>query len=207
MSLISLNLWADEERRIQQCLSESLQRLISERKVSATDEEKVVTGKLRPILKRTCKQMRLDWHLQSEASSFEREDDPDPFAHPDVRFTRLDVEYDLYEYDVECKLVRIKRSNANTDYCYHYVKEGVLRYQSRKYAQSSPPMGTMLGYIQEGELRTLLELINGKARYQRLNELRLNGAAVDSGVSHLIQDLQRDTGEGFTLHHLWADLR
>ena len=208
MSLASLNLWADEQRRIHQCLIESLQQLIIKQTVTLTDEEKAITGKFRPILRRTRKFIGLtNWSLQFEASSFESEEDPDPFAHPDIRFTTLDIEGDQYDYDIECKLVRIKRVDAKTDYCYHYVKEGVLRYQLNKYAQSLPPMGTILGYVQEGETLALLKTINQKAKYQRLDELILNGVVTDRGISHLTQRLKRGNDQGFTLHHLWADFR
>ncbi len=54
------------------------------------------------------------------------------------------------------------------DYCSHYVKHGILRYQSGKYAQSNPPLGTMLGYVQEGEINSLLQAVNVNAKQQGL---------------------------------------
>lgn len=206
MAWASLNLWADEERRIHQCLTESLQKLIATRAVLSVHEEKPITGLLRPILKRVCKNKKLDWTLHPEAASFAQEDDPEPVAYPDIRFSRLDPDYNQYDYDVECKLVRIKRPDTRTDYCYNYVNKGVLRYRKGKYAQSFPPMGTMLGYIQEGELLTLLDTINAKAKHQMLNEIKLTGEFTSGGVSYLTQYLHRDTDD-LVLSHLWADFR
>jgi hypothetical protein len=91
MTWASLNLWADEERRIHQCLTEALQQLIAKRVVFLAHEEKPITGLLRPILKRVCKNKKLDWTLHPEAASFAQEDDPEPIAYPDIRFSRLDT--------------------------------------------------------------------------------------------------------------------
>ena len=59
------------------------------------------------------------------------------------------------------------------DYCSHYVKLGVMRYQSGKYAQSSPPMGTMLGYLQEGDFSMLFDAVNRRVKEQEseLNQI------------------------------------
>ena len=118
----------------------------------------------------------------------------------------FDTELNQYDYDVECKLVRVKRPDAETDYCYNYVKHGILRYQIGKYAQSSPPMGTMLGYVQEGNLPVLLNTINSKAKHQELDDIQQREGFNNGGVTHLAQTLQREA-VGFVLHHLWADLR
>jgi len=70
-------------------------------------------------------------------------------------------------------------------------------------------MGTMIGYVQEGDFFLLFNTINQKVRYQKkkgLNEIKLNEGIRNGDVTHLYQDLQRDT-EDFVLHHLWADLR
>jgi len=206
MTWVSLNLWADEEKRILTCLTEALQQLIVKRIVNSTDEEKTITGKLRPILRNIRKLKGLAWTLQFEVSSFEQDDDSEPIARPDMRFTFNDPQYNQYDYDVECKLVRVNRPDANTDYCYNYVRKGVLRYQFGRYAQSSPPMGTMLGYIQEGKLLSLFETINEKARYQKLDAIKINGTFKESGVSYLTQHLQR-SADAFVLSHLWADFR
>lgn len=198
----SLNLWADEEKRIHQCLTEALQELIKQHTVMPTDAEKTITAKLRPILRFVRKRRELGWSIQFEASSFGKDTDADPFGHPDIRLTRLDKNKGQYDYDVECKLVRVKRSGKTMDYCFHYIKEGVMRYQSGKYAQSSPPMGTMLGYVQEGDFVLLLDKVNMKARQQGFNRIQLK--AIIGGVTKLSQKLKRHNDQ-FTLHHLWAD--
>jgi|GEM_PF-1178889 len=211
MTLTSLNLWADEEQRIHECLKEALRQLVAEQSVLSTDEEKVVTGKLRPFINRVKKHNRLNWTFHPESSSFEKEDDPESVGHPDIRFSRHDTEYNQYDYDVECKLIRVKRPDAKTDYCYNYVKKGVLRYHSEKYAQSSPAMGTMLGYIQAGDIPSLFKTIKQKIRYQQkkrrgLNMIKLNGKFKDGDISQLTQYLRRGTDD-FELFHIWADFR
>ena len=93
MNWPSLNLWADEEKRIHQCLILALQKLIAKQIISFTHEEKEITGKLRPILRFVCKKRKLNWTFHSEASSFEKEDDSEPFGRTDMRFSGLDTEH------------------------------------------------------------------------------------------------------------------
>lgn len=203
----SFNLWADEERRIHQCLTEALQQLIGRRVVRRTDDEKTITGQLRPILRSACKSKKdKGWVPQFESSSFAKETDANPVGHPDIRFVGVDTKNNFYDYDIECKLVRVKRSGKNWDYCAHYVEDGVLRYQSSKYAQSIPPMGTMLGYVQEGDFSVLLDTVNGKAKQQGLSVIQLKGAVMTKGVTTLSQNLIRRHNQ-FKLYHLWADFR
>ena len=202
----SLNLWADEEQRIHHCLSEALQQLISQHSVISTDDEKTITGKIRPILRSISKYKKLGWSLHFEASAFEKDNDADPIGHPDIRLTRLDKDHNQYDYDVECKLVRQKRIARSMDYCSHYVTDGVMRYQSGKYAQSKPPMGTMLGYVQEGNISALLDKINGKAKKQGLSIIQLQGVVISKGVTPLFHKLNRRDSQ-FILYHLWADFR
>lgn len=202
----SLNLWADEERRIHQCLAEALQELIGQLVIKSTTDEKTVTGALRPILRIVCKRKKLNWSLHFEASSFNKDTDPNPSGHPDIQLARLDKDNNQYDYDIECKLVRIKRSGKTWDYCVHYVKDGVMRYQSGKYAQSKPPMGTMLGYIQEGDFVLLLDSVNKETKNQGVSIIQLNGRVMISGVTKLSQKLKQHN-DPFILHHLWADFR
>jgi hypothetical protein len=82
--------------------------------------------------------------LHPETASFSEENAPKPFGYPDIRFSRNTPDFDQYDYDVECKLVRIKRQGKNHDYCKYYVTDGVSRFQDGIYAQSIPPMGTIL---------------------------------------------------------------
>ncbi len=207
MTWASLKLWAEhEEKRIHECVVEALRRLIHSQCVSSSDGELLISGKLRPFLYRVRKEMKLSWMLQPEASSFQEIDDPKPFGHPDFRFSGNTPKYEQYDYDIECKLVRVKRKGKCWDYCEHYVTDGVQRFRDRKYVQFSPPMGAMIGYIQEGDILFLLDLVNDKAKDQGINEIRLNGAVQNGDVSHLTQYLQRDTDD-FILFHMWADLR
>ncbi len=202
MTWQSTGLWADEEKRIHWCITEALNRLIASRSVSSDDDELVVSGRLRPTLYRVRKEQRLDWTLHSEASSFKSPDAPKPIGHPDFRFSRIDTEYDQYNYDIECKLVRIKRS-----YCKYYVTDGVQRYREGKYAQSFPIMGAMIGYVQEGDWLLLLNAVNQIAVGQGLKAIELQGEIKNGSVTHLIQQLHRDQVGDFVLAHLWADFR
>jgi hypothetical protein len=207
MTWASLKLWAeDEEKRIHKCVLEALCLLIHSQSVSSSDGELTISGKLRPFLYCVKKDRKLVWTLHPESSSFLEEDDPKPIGHPDFRFSHNTPEYEQYNYDIECKLVRVKRKGKGWDYCEHYVTDGIQRFRDRKYAQSSPPMGAMIGYIQEGDILLLLDLVNDKINDQGLNEIKLGAAAENRGVSHLTQHLQREMGD-FVLSHMWADLR
>jgi hypothetical protein len=202
-----LRLWADvEEQRIRQCVLEALYRLIESRQVDPQDNELTVSGKLRPFIAKLKKELKLAWTFHSEASCFVQPDDDKPRGHPDFRFSQNTPDDDQYDYDIECKLVRIKREGKDWNYCEHYVTDGIQRFQLRKYAQSSPPMGTMIGYIQEGDTMLLLGLVNTTAESQGLNRLDLMAAVNDKGVTQLNQRILWPNEE-FSLIHFWADVR
>ena len=59
MSWEALKLWADEEQKIQSCLKEALQQLIETHLICTRDEEKFITGKLRPFISRLKKEKEL----------------------------------------------------------------------------------------------------------------------------------------------------
>ncbi|MDQ3006114.1 MAG: hypothetical protein M3R47_12135 [Chloroflexota bacterium] len=202
-----LRLWANvEEQRIRQCILEALYRLIESRQVSPQDNELSISGKLRPFLEKRKKELRLAWTFHSEASCFAKPDAPKPIGHPDFRFSQNTPDDNQYDYDIECKLVRIKRQGKTRDYCEQYVTDGIHRFQSRKYAQSSPHMGTMIGYLQEGDTLQLLELVNATVNNQGWNQLDLVQVVNNQRVTHLNQHILRED-EGFILIHLWADVR
>ena len=85
MNWSSLNLWETEQQLINTCITKALCELIASKKVKLTDEELVVTGKLRPFLARAKKGLKLAWVLQPEASCFAEEEDPHPEGHPDFK--------------------------------------------------------------------------------------------------------------------------
>lgn len=207
MEWTALKLWADdEEKRIHTCITEALQQLIASESVSPEDDELAISGKLRPHLYRVKKQQKLSWTLQPEASSFAKPDAARPFGHPDIRFSCNTPTHDQYDYDVECKLVRVRREGKNWDYCSHYITDGVKRFLEGKYAQTTPPMGALIGYVQAGEFVVLLDLINGVNRLNELNTIELLGTFLEKDVTILTQSLQK-TAETFLLNHLWVDLR
>ena len=203
----SLQLWTeDEEKRIHTCLMEALRQLIASQMVEPENGELKISGKLRPYLYRIKKKLRLAWTLHCEASSFEKEDAEKPYGHPDIRFSCNTSNDDQYDYDVECKLVRVKRQGKNHDYCKYYVTDGIQRFRDHIYAQSSPPMGAMIGYLQEGEFLSLLQLVNDASREHGFEELQLQNAFFEKDVTCLTQQVRRSTDLCF-LTHLWADLR
>jgi hypothetical protein len=207
MTWAALKLWTeDEEPRIQRCIVAALQRLIESQRVDANDDELVISGKLRKYLYKTKKEMRLAWIIMPEASVFASEDTPKPIGHPDVCFVTNTPTYEQCEYHVECKLVRVKRAGMSHDYCKYYVTKGICRFQDGVYAQSEPPMGTIIGYIQEGDILSLLHVINDIVKAQNLSKINLSGSINEKDVTFLYQSLKRNLTE-FQLSHIWADLR
>lgn len=207
MTWPSLNLWAEEEeKRLHTCLREALHKLIDSKRIKPHHDEPSISGKLRPFLYSVKKKMKLAWTLQPESSTFNKVDDSKPIGHPDIRFAGNTPDYDDYNYDIECKLVRVKRSKKGTDYCKLYVTEGIQRFQDRKYAQSFPPMGAMIGYVQEGNIFVLLDLINIKIINQGFNELKFDSLFKLCKIISWNQHLKRER-DNFVLHHMWADLR
>lgn len=206
MDWASLQLWADdEEKRIHVCLIEALQQLVASQSVTPNDDELKVSGRLRPHLYRVKKRLKLAWTLHPEAASFADKDSPKPIGHPDVRFSCNTPDFEQYDYDIECKLVRVKRQDKNHDYCKYYVTDGVKRFQDNIYAQSVPSMGAMIGYLQEGEFLVLLEAVNSACRDNDLEEIQLQNTFSEKDVTNLIQKLERSTGS-FSLPHFWADV-
>jgi hypothetical protein len=207
MDWASLQLWAeDEEKRIHTCLVEALQQLVVSQSVRPENGELKISGKLRPYLYRTKKKLKLAWTLHCEASSFENEESEKPYGHPDIRFSSNTPGDDQYDYDVECKLVRVKRQGKDHDYCKYYVTNGVKRFQDGIYAQSLPSMGAMIGYVQEGEFTFLLGLVNDESRKNNFDEIILSDSFSEQAVTVLTQQLRRSANM-CTLTHLWADLR
>ena len=202
-----LQLWAEEEKRIHSCLVTALQQLIASQSVVPDDDELTVSGKLRPYLRRAKKQLNLIPILQFEAASFEEPESPKPYGHPDIRFSFNTPDYDQYEYDVECKLIRVKRQGKRHDYCKYYVTDGVKRFQDNIYAQLVPPMGALIGYLQEGEFLSLLEAINNACRDNDFQEIQLKpqSAFSEKDVTSLTQQLERSSGS-LILSHFWADI-
>ncbi len=207
MTWETLNLWAkDEEEKIHTCMAEALVELINSKVVDIEDDELVISGKLRPIIYKIKKEKCLVWTLHPEASSFKGATDPKPYGHPDFRLSGNSADYEQYDYDVECKLVRVRRRGKKWDYCEHYVIDGIIRFQQYKYAPSYPAMGMMIGYVQEGNISMLLAEINSTASVKGLNNIVTNEGIVIGRVTKMVQPLVR-IKDSFNLHHIWADLR
>lgn len=206
-SWASLKLWADgEEKELHACIVEALQRLAESSNIKADDDEPQVTGKLRPFLYQVRKKKHLAWTLHFEASSFFEVTDPIPSGHPDIRFSGKAPDSEQYDYDIECKLVRIKRIGKSRDYCKAYVVNGIRRYQNCTYAASLPAMGAMVGYVQEGNFCRLFEAIQQEVTRQKFGSLNVQEWFAFGGISKLTELLTR-TNDQLLLNHIWIDLR
>lgn len=202
-----LKLWTHgEEKAIQEWVTESLEQLIDSKKVGVNDGELTISGKLYPIMCEVKKKRKLIWTLHREASSFDNLEDAEPFGHPDFRLSTHTVDLAQYDYDIECKLVRVKRPGKKWDYCKHYVTDGIIRYHNSKYGRSLPAMGTMIGYFQEGEINALHAEINSTCIIKCSTGMLIKGIINQGGLTKMVQSIVRPT-DNFTLNHLWADLR
>ncbi len=207
MKWASLHLWASyEEKLIHDFIIETLSQLITTNNVNSQDEEIIISGKLRPILYKVKKEKNIVWIISPEASSYANSTSPKPSGHPDIRLSGNTPDFIQYDYDVECKLVRIKRLGKKYDYCEHYVEDGIKRFQNGKYAQSIPPMGAIVGYIQEGDITLLLESTRGFSLSKCLSDINLQGNIILHGITRMVQNLQR-ANDNVMLYHFWADLR
>jgi hypothetical protein len=203
----SLKLWVDiEEKEIHDCLEESLKRLARSKNVKAEDEETQVTGKLRPFLFQVKKERNLVWTISPEASTFSEITNSIPSGHPDIRFSGNTPDFDQYDYDIECKLVRDKRIGKKWDYCAAYVVNGIKRFQDCIYSAALPAMGMMVGYVQEGNLCSLFEEVQQEVTKQHFGNLNIKEWCVINGVSKLTELLTR-VKDKMILHHIWIDLR
>ncbi len=207
MRLADLGLWADEERRIRDCLVSALQEMIVQEISKPEDDEKTISGKLRPLIVKFRKDKKLLSTFHAEASVFAHFTSADPFGHPDLQFSFIDTGRNQWDYDVECKLVRVKRPVGGHDYCKYYVHQGVVdRFANRKYCPNLRS-GTMVGYVQEGEFNELLLTINQQNVKKKASPIKSLDRWKDKGVSWLGQHLIRTDSSDFFLMHLWADLR
>ncbi|MBI4670524.1 MAG: hypothetical protein HY741_02490 [Chloroflexi bacterium] len=206
MTFGGLGLWKDEEKKIHDCLAEAVRELQCAGSVSVSADEKTITGKLRPYIEAQRKKLEY-WTLHFEASVFARVSDANPVGHPDIQFSRPFSGGDQWDYDVECKLVRVKRKGKDHDYGEYYVEQGVKdRFISCLYC-ANVPSGTMLGYVQEGEPQYLLVEINKRLKSAGIRGIRRNGKWQVKGITRLIHSLDRRKAKDFRLHHLWADFR
>lgn len=212
ITFAGLGLWVDEERKIQECLVAALRDLRHHGAVSTDDDEDTISGKLRPFIKERSKKLEY-WTFHPEASIFSQVTDRDASGYPDIQFSRRDTDGNQWDYDVECKLVRIKRRQRNTgklkshNYIQYYIEEGVdSRFVKCLYC-ANVPSGTMIGYLQEGDPQYLLIEINKRAKVFGIRNIRKIEKWKVKDVTHLSHSFDRKNNRDFRLHHLWADLR
>jgi len=71
----------------------------------------------------------------------------------------------------ECKRLSVRRSQGRESLAGKYVEEGMMRYVSARYAQRLP-LGAMLGYVMDGDVRWAEERLRGAVE-RRAEKLRL----------------------------------
>lgn len=206
MKFTALGLWKQEEQQIQRCLLAALKDLTDQSLVLCDDREDIISGKLRPLISRRRREFRLNPTFHHEVSVFNEDTALEPSGHPDFQFSYADLNGEQWNYDVECKLVRIKRVGKNMNYCRYYVSDGILKFRSRKYCFHGFS-GTMIGYVQEGDFQQLLSEINRRGKASGIGLVRRLKSWENSGVTQLSHYLNRVRPKDFRLIHLWVDVR
>lgn len=197
MNFEDLGLWKEEEALIHLCLTEALNFLINT--VEPTEVEDSITGKLHKLLLNARKRHRLRPIAVRQLAVYAEISDAKPEGLPDIGFLWDDSDHNQIEYHVECK----RLSYVHTSQCKDYVGEGVLRYHQSLYGKDKPS-GTMIGYVQSGDLSSILNKVNEYATKHRIGEIQLETWHT-GGTSSLRHILFRP--ENFDLTHLWVDLR
>jgi len=199
--LKEFKLFEYEEERILICLTEMLRILIKQKIIYQSCREPIINRDLAKKWYDVKKNIESTAHIHMLPGAETEYGD-----EPDLWFTFDDNEDGQYDYHVECKILRPK-SCSGTDYCSNYVGKGIKRYCDKNYyALSKPPGGTMIGYVLDGDLKTLLITVNQKISNKNLNAICLLGNFNQKDVTHLTQSIQRSSVP-FTLNHLWADFR
>lgn len=110
-----------------------------------------------------------------------------------VRWT-LDVKKDKYQFYIECKLLRCNGKNRE------YYNNGIRRFETNRYAKDLP-FAAMIGYIERGEVPTIVPDLNQKIRDTATRNLIKVGEYWES--IH-----RRDSGNAnIRLYHLFFDFR
>lgn len=198
MGFFDLDLWKQEEIRIQTCIEEALINLLQEGEVKADEIEDSISGKLYHHLIRAKKKHRLVPNAKRQIAVYDENNEVTPIGYPDFGFVWNDTEYNQIEYHVECK----RLSCTKKAHCKDYVKKGIKRYQDSLYSKNQFS-GTMIGYIQEGDCEYILNNVNISAKEISISQLALIGDWKRKGVSKLDHKLSRP--EQFSLFHYWAD--
>jgi hypothetical protein len=106
----------------------------------------------------------------------------------------LDVRETKYQFFIECKLLNCNGKNIE------YINNGIRRFKNNRYAEHVP-FAAMIGYIERGEVPTIIEDMNGKIRGTAVHEIVKTGQYYKSTHS-------RENGNNdIQIYHLFFDFR
>lgn len=165
---------------------------------------------------------KLDPKGRFGAPVFEAQNLPDPdserhesFEHkrPDIQWihddeSASDDRHREKSFVIECKrLGQTTASGWNLNE--QYVISGIHRFRSTEWRYGlHMSEGMMIGFVQDMEMPTILDLVNAQATTASLPGLKLEIDFVPSGVSRLSHEFDRPFSlSPFKLHHQWVDLR
>ena len=116
-------------------------------------DEDTITINLVAVLSRDLKARRLFHHLAYHHEPFGYTDDGRAYSKGEIDMVLLlDQERERY-LAYECKRLNVTRNEMWRSLATPYVKEGVVRFVSEKYA-ADLPLGCMLGYVMDGRVGT-----------------------------------------------------
>lgn len=205
MNFTDLGLWKEEEKKIHDCITTALDDLINSFVVNSNDDEDTISGKLDKFLHMAKKKYKLkQFIIKRQVAVYAQPDDAKPNGYPDFGVFWNDSECDQHEYHIECKRVNPKNTSSGWNFCSQYIRNGVERYRCQIYGRNYCS-GTMIGYIQLGNLDELLYLVNQEAGNQRIAKLDFDGKWNINSWTKFCNKL--DHVEDFVLNHYWADFR
>ena len=124
----------------------------------------------------------------------------------DLRFTHGYRENIYFAF--ECKrLNKIDSKNKINSLAPEYVKEGMMRFVTRKYA-SSVDKGGMIGYVMDGNIDTAIRAVNRNINHNRINlKISKSNSLLPSSLipsNSEIKETQHDLdGRNFMIHHIF----
>lgn len=97
----------------------------------------------------------------------------------------LDREREQY-LAYECKRLNVAHNGRTNSLATPYVTEGVIRFVTEQYAEDLP-IGCMLGYVMDGNIRTVQSKIQTAIRSQKSNIGLTNGPVQDQSIGNAVR--------------------
>ena len=217
---LSCDLWQQHEQRVHQALSLALQKLADRAVLPAGEPQ--ITRELWFLLQESVQELDPDGVLMPTPPYLEACNQPDPedragtpreSKRPDIQWGFRDIHSDprksARNLAIECKRLGSPTS-PNWNLNENYVVRGISRFVEVEWAYGqSCPSGTMVGYVQNMNLDSILLEVNETARRSKIPEVVRSGDAwQQGGVSRLHHQFERPTRPSpFELAHLWVDVR